>query len=149
MQDILGQVQQGIARDIPARLYRYQHAQAYFGVLRSILEMSPGDLTNLISENVQADMAIEIEEIIERRKIRDWVTNHDIQKAMMNDIEDYLYAIKAQYDLPLRTLPNMSSVYLSSGIAIKPGLYSTNVSQRAILALSDWALHARPWQFDL
>jgi type I restriction enzyme, R subunit len=101
MQDILGQVQQGIARDIPARLHRYQHAQAYFGVLRSILEISPGDLINLISEDVQADMAIEIEEIIERRKIRDWVTNHDIQKAMMNDIEDYLYAIKAQYDLPL------------------------------------------------
>jgi len=101
MQDILGQVQQETTRDIPARLHRYQHAQAYFGVLRSILEISPGDLTNVISEDVQADMAIEIEAIIERRKIRDWVTNRDIQKAMMNDIEDYLYAIKAQYDLPL------------------------------------------------
>jgi type I restriction enzyme R subunit len=101
MQDILGQVQQGIARDIPARLHRYQHAQAYFGVLRSILEISPGDLTNVISEDVLADMAIVIEKLIEGRKIRDWITNRDIQKVMMNDIEDYLYAIKAQYNLPL------------------------------------------------
>ncbi len=101
MQDILGQVQQGTARNIPARLHRYQHAQAYFGVLQNVLETSPGGLANGIAEDVLADMAIEIEKLIEGRKIRDWVTNRDTQNAMMNDIEDYLYTIKAQCGLPL------------------------------------------------
>jgi len=100
MRDILEQVQQGTARNIPARLHRYQHASAYFGVLQSVLETSSVGLS-AIPEDVLADMAIEIEKIIEKRKIRDWVANRDIQKAMMNDIEDYLYAIKVQYDLPL------------------------------------------------
>ena len=101
MRDILGQVQQGTARNIPARLHRYQHAQAYFGVLQGILEASSDGPTDGISEDILADMAIEIEKVIEGRKIRDWITNRDIQKVMMNDIEDYLYAIKAQYGLPL------------------------------------------------
>ncbi len=101
MRDILEQVQQGTARNIPARLHRYQHAQAYFGVLQNVLEASPGGLANGIAEDVLADMAIEIEKLIEGRKIRDWVTNRDSQNAMMNDIEDYLYTIKAQYGLPL------------------------------------------------
>ncbi len=101
MRDILDQVQQGTARNIPARLHRYQHAQAYFGVLQNVLETSPGGLANGIAEDVQADMAIEIEKLIEGRKIRDWVTNRDTQNAMMNDIEDYLYTIKTQYGLPL------------------------------------------------
>ena len=100
VRDILEQVQQGTARNIPARLHRYQHASAYFGVLQSVLEASSGGLS-AIPEDVLADMAIEIEKIIEKRKIRDWVANRDIQKAMMNDIEDYLYAIKAQYALSL------------------------------------------------
>jgi len=100
MRDILEQVQQGTARNIPARLHRYQHASPYFGVLQSVLEASSVGLS-AIPEDVLADMAIEIEKVIEKRKIRDWVANRDIHKAMMNDIEDYLYAIKVQYDLPL------------------------------------------------
>ncbi len=101
MHDILKQVQEGTARNIPERLHHYKHAQAYFGVLYSILDTIPGDRKEVISEDLLADMAIEIEKAIEKRKIRDWTRNRDIQKAMMNDIEDYLYAIKAQHSLPM------------------------------------------------
>jgi type I restriction enzyme R subunit len=98
--DILEQVQQGRAKNIPARLHRYQHAPAYFGVLQSVLEASSDGLS-AIPEDILADMAIEIEKVIEQRKIRDWVANKDVHKAMMNDMEDYLYAIKAQHALSL------------------------------------------------
>lgn len=101
--DILEQVQQGRAKNIPARLHRYQHAPAYFGVSQSILETSSGGLS-AIPEDVLADMAIEIEKVIDKRKIRDWVANRDIHKAMMNDMEDYLYAIKAQHALSLSAI---------------------------------------------
>ncbi|MBA2681524.1 MAG: DUF3387 domain-containing protein [Ktedonobacteraceae bacterium] len=101
MHDVLEQVQQGTARTIPARLHRYQHAHAYFGVLQGILEAMSGDLPEGLSEERLADMAIEMEAVIERRKIRDWTSNRDIQKAMMNDIEDYLYALKAQHGVSL------------------------------------------------
>ncbi len=46
-------------------------------------------------------MAIKIEKIIEQRKIRDWVMNRDIHRAMMNDIEDYLYLLKKEQGLAL------------------------------------------------
>jgi type I restriction enzyme, R subunit len=101
--DILSQVQEGKTKNIPAQLHRYQHAPAYFGVLQSILEVSSDDLLNAIPEDVLADTAIEIEKIIERRKIRDWVSNRDIQKAMMNDIEDALYTLKDQQNIALTT----------------------------------------------
>ena len=101
MRDILRQTQQGSDSMIPARLHHYQHAQAYFGVLQSILGSSLDGLVDVIPEELLADMAIEIEKVIEKRKIRDWINNRDIHKAMMNDIEDYLYTIKAQYGLPV------------------------------------------------
>ena len=99
MRDILRQTQQGSDSMIPARLHHYQHAQAYFGVLQSILGSSLDGLIDVIPEELLADMAIEIEKVIEKRKIRDWINNRDIHKSIMNDIEDYLYTIKAQYGL--------------------------------------------------
>ncbi len=67
------------------------------------MEASPNDTLSATPDDALADTAIEIEKIIEKRKIRDWVSNRDIQKAMMNDIEDTLYAFKAQQNIPLTT----------------------------------------------
>ena len=100
-QELLAQVQQGRDNNMPARLDQYQHAQAYFGVLQSVLEIYSTNLSDLISDDALADVAIEIEATIEKRKIRDWTTNTDIKNAMKNDIEDYLYAIKDRYKLPI------------------------------------------------
>lgn len=97
--EILEQVQQGTDTSIPTRLYHYQHARAFYGVLQGVLGASVGGLEDLAPEELLADMAIEIERLIEARKIRDWVGNPDIHKAMMNDIEDYLYQMKAKYNL--------------------------------------------------
>jgi type I restriction enzyme R subunit len=101
MHDILEQVQEGKARTLPARLHQYQHAQVYFSIVQSILETSQNDRASLPSEEVLVEMAIKIEKIIEQRKIRDWVMNRDIHRAMMNDIEDYLYLLKKEQGLAL------------------------------------------------
>jgi type I restriction enzyme, R subunit len=101
--DILSQVQEGKTKNIPTQLHRYQHAPAYFGVLQSVLEVSPEDILSGVGDDALADTAIEIEKIIEKRKIRDWVANRDIQKAMMNDVEDALYSLKEQHNVPLTT----------------------------------------------
>jgi type I restriction enzyme R subunit len=101
--DILSQVQEGKTKNIPTQLHRYQHAPAYFGVLQSVLEVSPDDILGGVGDDALADTAIEIEKIIEKRKIRDWVANRDIQKAMMNDVEDALYSLKEQHNVPLTT----------------------------------------------
>ncbi len=65
MHDILKQTQQGSDRNIPAQLHRYQHAPAYFSVLQNILESSLEGLVNVIPEELLANMAIEIEKVIE------------------------------------------------------------------------------------
>ncbi len=102
MRDMLKQAQQGSDRSTPARLHHYQHAPAYFGVLRTLLAPS---LKNMQApDELLADMAIEIEKIIEHRKIRDWTTNRDIHKGMMNDIEDYLYPLQAQHNFSVTSV---------------------------------------------
>lgn len=88
---LLTQVQEGTARDLPPQLYRYQHARAYYGVLGEALADTLGDEPT--RAELLAEMAIAIERRIEGRKIRDWTTNRHVQRAMMNDIEDELYAL--------------------------------------------------------
>ena len=39
------------------------------------------------------------EEIIDSHKIRDWVHKIDVQNAILNDMEDYLFSVKGRYNL--------------------------------------------------
>lgn len=93
-QAILAQVQQGTDRAIPAQLQRYKDARAYYGVLQQEIGVG-ADRPSAVGDEQMAEMAIAIERLIEARKIRDWVRNRDIHKAMMNDIEDYLFSLPA------------------------------------------------------
>lgn len=49
------------------------------------------------------NIAIRIEELIDNHKIRDWVHKIDVQNAMLNDIEDFLFSMKGRYDLGFST----------------------------------------------
>ena len=102
MQAVLGQVQQGARQGVPAQLGRYRHARAYFGVLQEALGGAfAGALGDEPADELLAEMAIEIERRIEGRKIRDWPTNRDVHRAMMNDIEDYLYTVQELHPIAL------------------------------------------------
>jgi type I restriction enzyme, R subunit len=104
VREVLEQLQQGRTNIMPPILHRYQHAPAYFGILQTLLETNIDGLRTFVAAEVLAEMAIEMEKIIEARKIRDWVTNSDVQRAMMNAIEDYLYEMKAQQGLSLTSV---------------------------------------------
>ena len=48
-------------------------------------------------------MAVEIEELIALRKIRDWTLTDDVLKGMQNDIDDYLFDLRDEQNVPLST----------------------------------------------
>ncbi len=87
---------------LPARLRNYRHAPAYYGIVREHLTAPAGHAADgLDSDDLAATAAIRLEEIIEARKVRDWVGNSDVQNHMRNDIEDYLFRLKGRYELAL------------------------------------------------
>ena len=87
-EDLREQELSGRRSDLPGLLRQYRDAPAYYGVLREVLD------AGRLSEELQAEMAIRIEELIEARKITDWVNNLDLRKQMENDLDDYLYQVE-------------------------------------------------------
>jgi hypothetical protein len=66
----------------PPQLRRYKHAPAYFGVIHEPLGQYSPQSDGVSMEELLADLAIKLEEIIERKKVRDWVNNLDVQNQM-------------------------------------------------------------------
>ena len=83
--ELRDQVAEGRDKELPPQLNRYKHAPAYYGVMREVLN------EHQLDDAILADMAIQIETIIEQHKIRDWRANQDVQNHMWLAIEDYLY----------------------------------------------------------
>ncbi|MAI62040.1 MAG: restriction endonuclease subunit R [Micavibrio sp. TMED27] len=81
---------------LPVSLAGYEDAKAYYGV---ILDYLPLSSPTKAKEDIAADIAIRVEELINTHKIRDWVHKIDIQNAMINSIEEYLFSMKGRYDL--------------------------------------------------
>ena len=96
MQEILGDVQQGAVRDVPAKLTSYPAAQPYWSQLRELALPFDADGAAPTHGDLLADMAIALEAIIAWRKVRDWTRNSDVQNAMRNELEDYLYDVRAR-----------------------------------------------------
>jgi len=94
-------VRQGHESDLPQELSGYSEAPAYFGVVQETLSQY-GDV-NPELKFLLAKMSIDIESVIGGKKIRDWVTMEDVIKDMEIDIDDYLFDMKDENDLPLTT----------------------------------------------
>lgn len=91
MTDALDQVRTGHDLSQPRKLARYRDAPAYYGILNEALaEVAFGDSPEA-KQDYLADMAIDIEAIIESHKIRDWAENVDVENRIKRDIDDYLY----------------------------------------------------------
>lgn len=82
--------------DYPAKIRNNDDAKAYFGVLKQELTIQTEG-----TEDVLADNAIKVHEIIEGLKIRDWQGNKDIQNKMAVELEDLLYALKGRFGLEI------------------------------------------------
>ena len=90
---------QGKSDATPTKLHGHKHADAYYGIIQTSMLAQMGE--GLDATDLNADMAIRIEELIDHHKIRDWTQNPDVQARMKNDIEDYLYSVKGRYNLTL------------------------------------------------
>ena len=96
MKKALEELRQQGSSDLPASLAGHEDAKAYYGV---ILEHLPISSSIKKKEDIAADIAIRSEELIDKHKIRDWVHKIDVQNAILNDIEDFLFSMKGRYDL--------------------------------------------------
>ena len=115
-------VRRGHEEDIPVKLEGHKEAQAYFGVLNEVFEDEPVDermvaeprakyLAGEIEPSPEAiaGIALDIEGIIAKRKIRDWPRSDDVIKEMQNDMDDYLFDLRNKKNVDL-TMDDMDQI---------------------------------------
>jgi len=113
VEEVLETIRRGRDDSVPEPLRGHGAAQAYYGVLGEILQQYPetettsgdaGEAHPAYSATTRGvGMALSIEQIIEARRIRDWVQNDDVQRQMTDAIDDYLFDLRDQIGLQLET----------------------------------------------
>ncbi len=106
--------------DIPAKLSDHDVAKAYFGSVRENLKEC--NLEEDKMEEILADTALLIDEMIEKRRIVNWITNPDIQNLMRTDIEDVLFSLKdrTKLDFTFDTIDNIMEQCISIAKVRRP-----------------------------
>ena len=75
---------------VPEILSNKPEARAYFGVLQEVVaQKTETESVDSVRERL-AEAGMRMREIIDELKIVDWKANPDVEKAMRNEIEDYL-----------------------------------------------------------
>lgn len=75
-------------------------ALALYGLIRPFIEQRSEHQEQV--EQVGAEVAIAICNLIKQQIIRDWTSNDDVQRRMMNDIDDYLYdVVRDEFNIQL------------------------------------------------
>ncbi len=86
--------------DKPEAIAHNLDALAFFGLLKPFIEKHNED--SQIAQAVGVDAAIAISNIVQSQAIVDWINNNDVQKKIMNSIDDYLYdVVRDEYDIHL------------------------------------------------
>lgn len=85
--------------DLPDILNHHDEAKAYYGVIQE--PMSGFSVPGYSADDLAAETAVRLEDIIRDHKIRDWTKNQDVKNLMMNEIEDYLYSLKGRHELAM------------------------------------------------
>jgi type I restriction enzyme R subunit len=80
------------------RLNGHEVAKAYYGIVKETIQ--PGESREDRSEAF-ARAALEVENIVERNRIVNWVDNIDVQNRMRIEIEDMLFDWKEQEGIEL------------------------------------------------
>jgi type I restriction enzyme R subunit len=104
MNDAMNKVRNREDDVTPPELRHTKHAAAYFGIIRETAGTYYTEAEQARLMGVASEIAVSIEKIIEKHKIRDWVRNTDIQNAMKAEIEDYLFdEIEAKHNVNIDT----------------------------------------------
>jgi type I restriction enzyme, R subunit len=93
MRSHLETVRSGGANNVPAPLQTRPQARAFYNVFQDKLNDETDNYAVLVL------LSIGIEDIIIKHKIRDWQHNQDIQKQMMNEIDDLVHDLKKTHNL--------------------------------------------------
>jgi len=122
---VMETVRRGHEEDIPIKLEGHREAQAYFGILNEVFDRMANDSLKVAEGNpgydsgfhepsleLLAGMALDIEGIIARKKIRDWQRADDVIKTMQNDIDDYLFEMRNENKVSI-TLEDMDEIIQS------------------------------------
>jgi type I restriction enzyme, R subunit len=98
---MLQQIQSGAIADVPDSLISRPDARAFWGVLRELPLSYNADNAAPVAPELLAEIALRLDAIIVRHKVRDWTRNLDVQNTMRNAIEDDLYELRDQGKLTL------------------------------------------------
>jgi type I restriction enzyme R subunit len=105
MNDVMGKVRNREDNVTPSELRHTKHASAYFGIIRETAVTYYTDAEQARLMSIASEMALHIEKIIEKHKIRDWVRNTDVQNRMKIEIEDFLLdEVAAQHNVTIDTI---------------------------------------------
>lgn len=109
--EVMNSVRDRTGDDLPAVLNTRDVAKAFFGVVQEALQKL--NLEPEKAKEIAAEAAIQIDDIILKNRVVDWAANTDIQNAMRNDIDDYLYTMKESESIEL-DLDDMDSIVETS-----------------------------------
>jgi type I restriction enzyme R subunit len=85
--------------NLPPILRNQDAARAFYGVVNEVFSRS--QIPSGDSSELAAQAALQIDEIIRRNKVVDWIANLDAQNAMRNEIDDYLYELREESGIDL------------------------------------------------
>ncbi len=105
--EIMNAVRNRTGDQIPKKLKSHNVAKAYFGSLKEILGRF--DNGQDAFESFVADVALAVDEIIERNRIVNWTSDKDTQNRMRNEIEDLLFEFKEKDGLEI-TFEDMDAI---------------------------------------
>ena len=105
--EIMNAVRNRTGDRIPEKLKSLDVAKAYFGSLKEILRRL--DIGRDDFEDVIAEVALAVNEVIERNRIVNWISDKDTQNRMRNEIEDFLFEFKDKNGLEM-TFEDMDAV---------------------------------------
>jgi type I restriction enzyme, R subunit len=87
--------------EVPEAIQDDSDAIAFFGLFKPFISAHLADVQKTESVTLEATQAILA--IIRGRIIVDWINNDDVQKDIMNDVDDYLYdVLRDQYRIDLQ-----------------------------------------------
>jgi type I restriction enzyme R subunit len=78
--------------ELPPELRHRDVAKAFYGVVNDVLKRAGTDPDR--SRELSARAALRIDEIVLDSRVVDWTRNADVQNAMRNQIDDYLFELR-------------------------------------------------------